>query len=198
MTYKLGITGGIGTGKSSVRRDFEENGVMTIDVDAIARDLVRRGSPLLDEVRRAFGPMMVSGDGELNRGALARVVFADPAKLAKLNAIMQPAIRGAFTAQLAAVPVDADLVACEVPLLYEQNYVDFFDGVVLADCDEQTQIQRVMSRDGLTEAGAQRRIEAQMDQAEKRKRADFAIDTNGPEALRQVQVMQLIGHLRNV
>jgi dephospho-CoA kinase len=142
--------------------------------------------------------MMVSGDGELNRGALARVVFADPAKLAQLNEIVQPSIRAAFNAQLQAVPADTDIVACEVPLLYEQNYDSYFDAVVLADCDEQIQLQRVMSRDGLTAVAAQRRIDAQMDQSKKRERADFVIDTNGPEELRRVQVMQLISHLRNL
>lgn len=198
MTYRLGITGGIGTGKSSVRADFEANGVATIDVDQIARQLLGAGQPLLEAVRKAFGPMMVSGDGELNRGALARVVFADPAKLAQLNEIVQPGIRAAFNAQLQAVPADTDIVACEVPLLYEQNYDSYFDAVVLADCDEQIQLQRVMSRDGLTAVAAQRRIDAQMDQSKKRERADFVIDTNGPEELRQVQVMQLISHLRNL
>lgn len=198
MTYRLGITGGIGTGKSSVRADFEANGVATIDVDQIARQLLGAGQPLLEAVRKAFGPMMVSGDGELNRGALARVVFADPAKLAQLNEIVQPSIRAAFNAQLQAVPADTDIVACEVPLLYEQNYDSYFDAVVLADCDEQIQLQRVMSRDGLTAVAAQRRIDAQMDQSKKRERADFVIDTNGPEELRQVQVMQLISHLRNL
>lgn len=198
MTYRLGITGGIGTGKSSVRADFEANGVATIDVDQIARQLLGAGQPLLEAVRKAFGPMMVSGDGELNRGALARVVFADPAKLAQLNEIVQPGIRAAFNAQLQAVPADTDIVACEVPLLYEQNYDSYFDAVVLADCDEQIQLQRVMSRDGLTAVAAQRRIDAQMDQSKKRERADFVIDTNGPEELRRVQVMQLISHLRNL
>jgi dephospho-CoA kinase len=198
MTYRLGITGGIGTGKSSVRADFEANGVATIDVDQIARQLLGAGQPLLEAVRKAFGPMMVSGDGELNRGALARVVFADPAKLAQLNEIVQPSIRAAFNAQLQAVPADTDIVACEVPLLYEQNYDSYFDAVVLADCDEQIQLQRVMSRDGLTAVAAQRRIDAQMDQSKKRERADFVIDTNGPEELRQVQVMQLISYLRNL
>jgi dephospho-CoA kinase len=198
MTYRLGITGGIGTGKSSVRADFEANGVATIDVDQIARQLLGAGQPLLEAVRKAFGPMMVSGDGELNRGALARVVFADPAKLAQLNEIVQPGIRAAFNAQLQAVPADTDIVACEVPLLYEQNYDSYFDAVVLADCDEQIQLQRVMSRDGLTAVAAQRRIDAQMDQSKKRERADFVIDTNGPEELRQVQVMQLISYLRNL
>jgi dephospho-CoA kinase len=198
MTYRLGITGGIGTGKSSVRADFEANGVATIDVDQIARQLLGAGQPLLEAVRKAFGPMMVSGDGELNRGALARVVFADPAKLAQLNEIVQPAIRAAFNAQLQAVPADTDIVACEVPLLYEQNYDSYFNAVVLADCDEQIQLQRVMSRDGLTAVAAQRRIDAQMDQSKKRERADFVIDTNGPEELRRVQVMQLISHLRNL
>jgi dephospho-CoA kinase len=198
MTYRLGITGGIGTGKSSVRADFAANGVLTIDVDQIARDLMAAGQPLLEEVRKAFGPMMISGDGELNRGALARVVFANPAKLAKLNDIVQPAIRAAFNAQLQAVPADTDLVACEVPLLFEQNYDSYFNGVAVADCDAQTQLQRVMARDGLTEVAAQRRIDAQMDQAQKRDRADFLIDTNGPEELRKVQVMQLVSHLRGL
>lgn len=199
MTYKLGITGGIASGKSSVAADFADEGYPVIDADAIARDLIQPGSDLLAKIRATFGPMTVQGNGALNRGALAAIVFNDDAKLAQLNAIMQPAIRSEFERQLAkAVAQEPAIVVGDVPLLFEQNYTDLFDGVVATDLDDNQQLQRLMARDGLTRVQAERRISAQLSTKEKVARADFAIDTRGPEAMRSVQVKQLIAHIQQL
>ena len=199
MTYKLGITGGIASGKSSAAAEFAAAGYPVIDADMIAKELLQAGSELLKKVQTTFGPMTVQGNGALNRGALAAIVFADDAKRQQLNAIMQPAIRREFEQQLAAaVAKQPDIVVGDVPLLFEQNYADLFDGVVAMDIDDELQRERLMTRDGLTRVQADKRIASQLPTAEKLARADFAIDTRGPEALRDVQVQQLIAHIRQL
>jgi dephospho-CoA kinase len=199
MTYKLGITGGIATGKSSVAQEFAAMGFPVVDADKIARSIVQPGSDVMKAIQKEFGPMVVQADGGLNRGALGSQVFGQPERLAKLNGIMQPVIRREFEKQLAAaVATDAAIVIGDVPLLFEQNYQEYFDGIAVAVADEEYQLDRVMSRDGLTRVQARRRIESQMPLATKVKAADFAVNTMGPEELRHVQVMQLVRHIESL
>ncbi|WP_127850132.1 dephospho-CoA kinase [Lacticaseibacillus hulanensis] len=199
MTYKLGVTGGIATGKSSVASEFAAMGYPVVDADKIARSITKPGSDVMKAIQKTFGPMVVQADGGLNRGALASIVFGHDDQLAKLNSIMQPVIREQFAQELAAaVATGAEIVVGDVPLLYEQKYEDFFDGIAVSVADEEFQLDRVMSRDGLTRVQARRRIEAQLPLARKVKAADFAVNTMGPEELRHVQVMQLVRHIESL
>lgn len=199
MTYKLGITGGIATGKSTIAQEFAALGYPVVDADQIARKVVQPGSPVMAVLQKEFGPMVVQADGGLNRGALSSIVFNDAAKRERMNVIMQPAIRAEFEQKLAAaVATGATIVVGDVPLLFEQNYQEYFDGIAVAVADEEYQLDRVMSRDGLTRVQAHRRIEAQLPLARKIKAADFAVNTMGSEELRHVQVMQLVRHIESL
>lgn len=193
MTYRLGITGGIGTGKSGVSEDLRALGIPVVSADDIAREVMAPNSPLMPKLRDAFGIAIVDPDGGLDRAALGQLVFADADAREKLNGLVQPAIRQAFVAAFGALT--GAVIAAEVPLLYEQHYEEFFDGIVVAVCPPDVQEQRVMARDGLDLVAARQRIAAQMPLAEKVARADFAVDTDGPVALRQIQVQQLMNHL---
>ncbi len=199
MTYKLGITGGIATGKSTVAAEFAEMGYPVIDADAIARQVVAPGSDVLGAIRSEFGPMVLQADGGMNRGAVASIVFGHTDKLDRLNAIIQPAIRAEFERQLtAAVAQNPEIVVGDVPLLFEQGYVSLFDGVAVAVADEDVELDRMRSRDGLTKVQARRRLDSQMPLTKKVKLADFAVNTMGPDELRHVQVLQLVQHIKSL
>ncbi|KRM54905.1 dephospho-CoA kinase [Lacticaseibacillus sharpeae] len=199
MTYKLGVTGGIATGKSSIARELAALGFPVVDADSIARQVVAPGSPLLAAIATEFGAEVVDQDGTLNRPALAQLVFGHDAALGRLNALMQPAIRREFVRQLhAAVATGAEIVVGDVPLLFEQQYQEYFDGIVVAVADKEYQLERIMARDGLSQVQARHRIEAQMPLSSKVQQADFTVNTMGPEELRHVQVMQLVRHIKNL
>ncbi|WP_156302136.1 dephospho-CoA kinase [Lacticaseibacillus pantheris] len=146
-----------------------------IDLDVIARAVAAPGSKILSQLQHEFGSMIIQGDGTLNRGLLGKVVFGHPRRLSKLNAIIQPAIRERFEGELAeAVATGADLVVADVPLLYEQKYEDYFDGVAVVTVPAKQQQERLAVRDGLTVNEALARIDAQLPLDEKVARADFA------------------------
>lgn len=177
---RIGLTGGIGTGKSFVLRHLARCGVPTLDTDAVSRDVVRRGTPALAAVVARFGQAVLAPDGELDREALARVVFADASARRDLERLVHPAVWQAVSAWLAAQTVPA-VVA--VPLLFETGAESRFDRVLLTDCPAETQVARVMARDGLTAEAVRARVSAQMPAAERRRRADAVVDTSGdPES----------------
>ncbi|KRK70833.1 dephospho-CoA kinase [Lacticaseibacillus nasuensis] len=194
MTYRLGLTGGIASGKSTVAAQFRDVGVPVIDADAIAHDLVQPGMPVLAKIVKQFGPTMLRADGQLDRARLAQRVFNDPAALAKLNDLYQPELRDTLTAALASAT--GPLVVGDIPLLYEGGWVSAFDGVAVVTLPEALQKQRLMARDGLSAAAAQARIAAQLPLADKVARADFVIDNGRGPAVRQAQVAALIAQLR--
>lgn len=173
---RIGLTGGIGTGKSFVLGHLARCGVPTLDTDDVSRDVVRRGTPAFAAVVARFGPAVVAADGALDRVALGRVVFADAAARRDLEAIVHPAVWQAVEAWFAALQAPG-VVA--VPLLFETGAESRFDRVLLTDCPAEAQIARVMARDGLTAEAARARVSAQMPAAERRLRADAIIDTGG-------------------
>lgn len=182
---RVGLTGGIATGKSFCLRRFAELGAATIDADIIARDVVAPGTPGLAAVVRRFGAGVVDASGALDRAALGRVVFADDDARRDLERIVHPAVydvvEGWFAAQAAGAPVDAGrrIAMADIPLLYETGQAGRFDCVIVAACPPDLQVRRVMARDGLSDADARRRIAAQMPIDDKRARADYVIDTSG-------------------
>lgn len=175
---KVGLTGGVGSGKSAVARLLAEHGAAVVDADAIAREVVEPGTPGFDAVVAAFGSQVLDSHGRLDRSALAAIVFADEARRVQLNAIVHPLV-GRRSAELmqAAAPAGATVVY-DVPLLVESNLADDFDLVVVVEASVPTRLARLAGR-GMTERDAQERIAAQASDAQRRAVADEIVDNDG-------------------
>jgi dephospho-CoA kinase len=173
----LGVTGGIGSGKSTVSQLLAERGACVIDADAISREIVEPGSPALTELIGVFGSGILHADGSLNRGGLAAAAFADPAGTARLNAIMHPRIAAVAAERLAAS--DASVVVYDMPLLVETGQQDLVDHVVVVDVPEDLQIARTVGLRGLQEEDVRRRIAAQASRDERIAVADTVVDNSG-------------------
>jgi dephospho-CoA kinase len=176
----FGLTGGIGSGKSSVARHFRERGVPIIDADLLARAVVAPGSPGLAGVVAAFGPDILSAEGELDRAALARRVFSDPAERKALEHITHPRVRALARARFAELDAHGEpLAGYEVPLLFEAGLEHDYHPTIVVSCSPAQQQERAGLRDGKTAAAIRARIAAQMPLSEKRARADYVIDNGG-------------------
>jgi len=177
---KVGLTGGIATGKSTVARHFEERGAAVADADAFARTLVEPGAAGHEPVVREFGAGIVAPGGGIDRPALGRIVFSDPARRARLEAILHPLILAeeeAFIARVAALG-GARIAVVNAALLFEAGTWKRYHRVVVVHCSEAMQVERVVERDGLGRDEALMRIRSQMPAAEKVKLAHYAIDTS--------------------
>jgi dephospho-CoA kinase len=182
----LGLTGGIGSGKSMVSSMFAKLGADVIDADQLAREVVEPGQPALEEIAKAFGRDILLPDGRLDRGQLARIIFADPVARGTLNAITHPRIRERMAAEITARMSRPGVLVVDIPLLYENDRTATVETVIVVWVDAQTQLRRLTERDGLTEEEARQRIAAQMPLDEKRAKADVVIDNSGsPENTRQ-------------
>lgn len=176
----IGLTGGLGSGKSTVAQLLRDRGVNVIDADEMARLAVGPGSKGLDQIVQKFGTDVQSPDGSLNRAALAEIVFGDSVKLAELEAIIHPVVRELTAAARAkAEAAGAKIAFYDVPLLYEKNMSDQFDAVVVVNSGLEVQIERAMSRDGFTRDQVLARVNSQLPLAEKVRRADFVIQNTG-------------------
>jgi dephospho-CoA kinase len=184
---RIGLTGGIGAGKSTVATRLRELGATIIDADRVAREVVEPGTAGLAAVVAAFGPQVLLPDGQLDRPALGRLVFSDPEKLARLNAIVHPLIGERTQALIDAAPPDAVLVH-DIPLLVENQLSSGFDLVIVVDAPEPERIRRLVADRGMTEDEAVSRIRAQAGDAERRKVADVWIDNSGMPADTRSQV----------
>lgn len=177
---KIGLTGGIASGKSTVSRMLKERGALIVDADQISREIVMPGSPVLQQIAEAFGSDILQGDGTLDRKRLGAIIFADDDKRRTLNAIMHPPIRARMMQQMneyeTAYP--QRLVVADIPLLYESNLQHMFEEVVVVYVPETVQIKRLMQRDGISEEHAKERIASQMPLSDKRERADVVIDNS--------------------
>ncbi|MER5719908.1 dephospho-CoA kinase [Streptomyces sp. NPDC002132] len=178
---KVGLTGGIGAGKSEVSRLLVECGAVLIDADRIAREVVAPGTPGLAAIVETFGEGVLAADGSLDRPRLGSLVFADPDKLAALNAVVHPLV-GARSAELeAAAPEDA-VVVHDVPLLTENGLAPLYDVVVVVDAAPETQLDRLVRLRGMTEDDARARMAAQATREQRREIADVVIDNDVPLA----------------
>lgn len=146
--FVVALTGGIASGKTAVSDAFARRGVPVLDADVIARQVVEPGQPALDEVIAAFGPGVIATDGRLDRAALRAVIFADPAARKRLEGILHPAIRRAFAAASAAA--DGPYQVHAIPLLVETGRASEYDRVLVVDCPRETQLARLLDRDGET------------------------------------------------
>lgn len=173
----VGLTGGIASGKSLVGAMFVKLGAPLIDTDVIAREVVAPGEPGLAAVIAEFGPALLTPSGELNRPALRSLVFADDAKRHKLDAILHPLILTRTLAKLAELEAPYALVA--VPLLVETSFGELVDRILVVDCPESLQLERLIKRDALPKAEALAMVRAQADRATRLKAAHDVIDNSG-------------------
>lgn len=175
---RVGLTGGIGAGKSTVAARLADRGALVVDADALARQVLEPGEPAVQQVLDQFGPAVLAADGSLDRSRLAAIVFADPEARSALEAIVHPEVaRRARAAMAAAEP--GSVVVYDVPLLTEKGMADQFDLVVVVVADADGRRDRLVGR-GLDPADAAARIAAQADDAERKAVADVVIDNSGP------------------
>lgn len=177
----LALTGGIASGKSTIARRLAEHGAVIVDADQIVRDVQQRGSAVLEKIAAEFGDDVIGAEGELDRAALGGRVFGDPAAVARLNAIVHPAVRaesarrfsGAFQGDPRAV------VIYDVPLLVEARVDDPWELIIVADAPSSVRHRRLVELRGMSDADATARIASQVSDAERRAIADVIIDTAG-------------------
>lgn len=192
---KVGLTGGIGAGKSEVSRRLAGHGAVLIDADAIAREVVAPGTPGLAQVVAAFGEEVLKADGSLDRERLGEIVFADPAKLATLNGIVHPLV-GRRMADLESSAPAGSVVVHDVPLLAENNLAASFDLVVVVDAPEPVQLARLTGPRGMSPEQARARMAAQATRERRLAVADWVIDNSGSLADLDRQVSSLWADLR--
>ncbi len=189
MVFRLGLTGGIGSGKSTVSALLAERGATVIDYDQLARDVVQPGTPALTAIAERFGAGVIAADGTLDRPALGSIVFADDAARADLEAITHPAIREQALAREAAVT--DDVVVHDHPLIVEMGMAPHFDLVVVVDVPEQVQLDRLVTLRGMSEQEARARLAAQAAREERLAIADVVLDNTGSIAALEARVDDL-------
>jgi dephospho-CoA kinase len=182
----IGITGNIGTGKSTVARMLGEMGAEVIDADKVAHEVMGAGTPVCAAIARTFGLEVLSPEGEIDRKRLGALVFADPVALARLESIVHPATIEAINRRIAATP--ADVVVVEAIKLFEAGMAGAYDSIWVTTCRPEQQIARVVSERGLGRAEAEGRVQAQPPQQEKVARADVVIDNSGSLSQTREQV----------
>lgn len=193
----IGLTGGIGSGKSTVAQLLVQEGWVLVDADRIARDIVEPGQPALAELADAFGEDILQADGSLDRGVLASRAFASREKTDLLNSITHPRIQEETQARFeAARQGGADFVVYDMPLLVDKGLHNDMDATIVVDVDVEERVRRLVEYRGLEESDARRRIAAQIPDDVRRAAADFVIDNNGPRDKLDAQVAEVAGKLR--
>jgi dephospho-CoA kinase len=197
---KVGLTGSIAVGKSFVLGVLMELGCHVLDADEVARDVVKPGTAGLQAVLETFGPEILNTDGTLDRSALGAIVFADDDKRRRLNSILHPFIIAAQDDQLREFERQdpSGIAVVDAALMIESGGYKRFDKLIVVHCDPEIQLQRLMKRDQLSREDAERRIKSQMPQEEKKKYADFLIDTSGTFAATHGQVESVFRKLKQL
>lgn len=194
----VGLTGGIGSGKSTVAKLLTEEGFAVVDADQIARDIMEPGSPVLQQVADVFGEDVIRQDGSLNRAELARRAFVSQEQTAKLNAITHPAIREESKRRFAQAEASGAKVAVyDMPLLVDLGLNEDMDLTVVVDVDVEERVRRLVASRGLEESDARARIAQQIDDATRLAAADVVIDNNGPVEALEPQVRDLVERLNS-
>ncbi|GAB4081551.1 dephospho-CoA kinase [Modestobacter muralis] len=183
---RIGLTGGIGSGKSTVAALLAERGAQVVDADRIAREVVEPGTPGLAAVAAEFGEGVLAADGALDRGALASIVFGDTAARARLDGIVHPLVRARAAELVAAAPADA-VVVQDVPLLVETGQAGSYDLVLVVEADPDTRVQRLVGR-GLSAEDARARMASQASDEERRAVADVVLRNDGDRAALAAEV----------
>lgn len=176
----VGLTGNIGSGKSTVAQMLSERGATIIDADVLARRAVELGTGAFEKIVRRWGPQVLAPDGHLDRSALRRIVFADHEQLEELNQIVHPEVERLRIRLVDLARKRGDrIVVCDIPLLFERHMTDRFDRIILVDAHRALRLERLVKDRGLRETEAMEMIAAQMPAELKRARADFVIDNDG-------------------
>ncbi|MEG3753304.1 dephospho-CoA kinase [Psychromonas arctica] len=192
MRVIIGLTGGIGSGKSTVANEFKALGIEVVDADLVAREVVAPGQPALAEIELYFGQEVINDDGELNRAKLRQVIFSSEQKKQWLNNLLHPIIREALLTQLA--QATSQYVILEAPLLLENKLTQYTDFTLVVDVPVTLQIERAMQRDNNSRSQIQAIIDAQISRQERRQQADYVIDNSKPDLValkEQVKMLHL-------
>jgi dephospho-CoA kinase len=192
---RVGLTGGVASGKSTVSAILAELGALVIDADALAREVVARGTPGLDAVVAEFGPGVLTPEGDLDRPAMGRLVFGDDAARRRLEAIIHPLVIERM-AEIEATAGEDDVVVHDIPLLAEGGRADTFDAVVVVDAPRDLQVERMLGDRGWTREDAESRIAAQATREERRAIATHVIDNNGTLEELRARVEAVLDELR--
>jgi dephospho-CoA kinase len=187
--FRIGLTGGIASGKSTAAKFFGALGIPILDSDQVARDVVEPGQPPLERLVERFGPKILTTDGHLDRPALRDIVFSDPKARADLEALTHPAIGAAMEARSAAAGGPYQILV--IPLLVEKNLAAHVDRVLVVDCDEELQMRRLRDRDGSTPEQVQAILKAQAPRAARLKAADDVIHNDTDMSAVRAQVAAL-------
>ncbi|MCE8501254.1 dephospho-CoA kinase [Latilactobacillus sakei] len=197
MTYFLGLTGGIATGKTTVSQMLAQQGIPIIDGDQVAHQVLANNQSVQAQIQATFGKQLVQ-DGQVDRAALGKLVFGNQAALAQLNAITAPVIRETIMTEMAQAKAhQVPLVVLDLPLLYEQHYETVCDGVLVVYLPVEKQLARLMARNQLSREDALKRINSQASLVEKRDRADFVIDNQGSLAQLEDQLKTVLEGVRH-
>ncbi len=190
MTKIIGITGGIASGKSTVVEEIRRAGYQVIDADEIVHGLQSKGGKLYQALLGWLGPDILTAEGQLDRPKLSQLIFSSPENQAKSASLQNHIIRQALAQERDSLLERADVIFMDIPLLVELDYLDWFDQIWLVYVDEHQQLQRLMERNGYSQAQAKQRIATQMPLSDKKEYADLLLDNNGsPEDLKkQVQL----------
>lgn len=195
----IGLTGGMGSGKSSVTGLLRSRGWPVVDADQLARDVVQVGRPGLEQIRQAFGPAVFKADGSLDRAQMAEQVFARPEELRRLELILHPLIQQEVKIlRQQALAAGHQMAFYDVPLLFEKKLQSQFDAVVLVWSTEEQQIQRSVQRGGVTAKDVEKRLQQQIPLSQKKALSDIVIDNSGPPEALAAQVDQAILQLQQL
>lgn len=177
---KIGLTGSIGTGKSTVSKLLRERGIAVIDADLLSREIVKKGQECLNDLKNVFGNQILTLDGELDRKKLGQIVFSDDGKLELLNSITHPHIRRRMKDQMNELESKNNkVIVLDIPLLFEAKMEDLVHIVLVVFAKEEIQIKRIMERDNCTQEEAMRIIKTQISQQDKISKSDYTIDNSG-------------------
>ena len=187
---KVGLTGGIGCGKSTAVDAFRILGVPIVDADIISKKMVEKGSEALNEIAEVLGDDLLLDSGELNRPLLKQKIFSDSNTLEKLEAILHPRIKTEITNQISAIK-DQAYVIVDIPLLVEKNYQEMFDQIIVVDCSPEQQVLRVGLRDDLSESDIIKIMKNQADQEERNKFATMILDNTQSKEFLLSQINRL-------
>ncbi|WP_424237296.1 dephospho-CoA kinase [Bhargavaea ginsengi] len=189
----IGLTGSIASGKSTVSNMLRERGFPIVDADLVARLVVEPGQPALEKIRQEFGDGVILGDGTMDRAAVGERIFNDPSERKKLNDIVHPAIRQEMLRQRDRhFENGARTVVMDIPLLFESRLQHYADKILVVSVSEETQLKRLMERDGFTEKDARARISSQLPISEKERGADAVIYNNGTIGESEKQLEQIL------
>ena len=193
----LGLTGGIGTGKSTVARFFRDEGIPVVDADRIAREITEPGRDAYREILLRFGREVLLPDGRIDRKRLGETVFSDPGRRAELESVTHPRIAEGIAEALAVLEREGHPVAVvEASLIHERKRGRMFEAVIGVRCDRERQVERIMARDGISREQALARIAAQMDPEEKASASEYRIDNSGDPESTRAQIRALARKLR--